>query len=153
MIKIPFRRWLLNFNSHCLKKNFVLFYQSIYELTFLTAFLITFFQTEDYKWLVLFVLFDNFYNYILLFFSDRDQKRWFNLHAHNIRPNTHWVQKKKSFYLYLMLEISRTIIIAMCLHSVMVNDSIDRIWVGVVVMLIIDAVLLGDDEVLNVFFY
>jgi hypothetical protein len=150
--RIRFRRWLRNFNGHSMKKNFVLMYQSIYELTFIVFFLITYFATKDYKWLVVWPLIDNFYSYILIWTAHEDQKKWFVDHAANIDPRSMNRVRKKPFGLYILLEICKTVVISLCMHSVLVKDDIERIWIGCLVLIVIDVILLGDDALLNVIF-
>jgi hypothetical protein len=135
-----------------MKKNFVLMYQSIYELTFIVFFLITYFATKDYKWLVVWPLIDNFYSYILIWTAHEDQKKWFVDHAANIDPRSMNRVRKKPFGLYILLEICKTVVISLCMHSVLVKDDIERIWIGCLVLIVIDVILLGDDALLNVIF-
>jgi hypothetical protein len=116
-----------------MKKNFLLLYQAIYEMSFLIIFLITFFVTEDYKWLAFWPLIDNLYNYILIWIAHEDQKKWFAAHAAQINPNSPSGPKKKPFGIYILLEILRTTIISLCMHSVLIDDDIPHIWIGVVV--------------------
>jgi hypothetical protein len=150
--RIRFRRWLRNFNGHSMKKNFVLVYQSIYELSFITFFLITYFVTKDYKWFVVWPLIDNFYSYVLIWTAHEDQKKWFVDHAANIDPRSRNRVRKKPFGLYILLEICKTVVISLCMHSVFVKDDIEMIWIGFLVLIVIDVILLGDDALLNVIF-
>jgi hypothetical protein len=150
--RIRFRRWLRNFNGHSMKKNFVLMYQSIYELSFITFFLITYFVTKDYKWFVVWPLFDNFYNYVLIWTAHEDQKKWFVDHAANIDPRSRNRVRKKPFGLYIFLEICKTVVISLCMHNVLVKHDIEKVWIGFLVLIVIDVILLGDDALLNVIF-
>jgi hypothetical protein len=115
-------------------------------------FLVTYFGTKDYKWLVLWPLFDNFYNYILIWVAHEDQKKWFVDHASHIDPRSRTRPRKKPFGLYLLLEVCKTVVISLCMHSVLVRDDVERIWIGCVLLIVIDVILLGDDALLNVIF-
>jgi hypothetical protein len=150
--RIRFRRWLRNFNGHSMKKNFVLMYQSIYELTFIMFFLITYFVTKEYKWFVVWPLIDNFYSYVLIWTSHEDQKKWFVDHEAHIDPRSRNRVRKKPFGLYILLEICKTVVISLCMHSLLVNDDIEKVWLGFLVLIVIDVILLGDDALLNVIF-